>query len=52
MGRPRIEWSDAQLRAIMGALATLGRDFPLDNVRFLDGLVAALRQSRAASMAR
>ncbi|MFP3559622.1 hypothetical protein SB861_54895, partial [Paraburkholderia sp. SIMBA_049] len=43
MGRPRIEWSDAQLRAIMGALAALDRDFPLDNRRFLDGLVAAVR---------
>jgi hypothetical protein len=43
MGRPRIEWSDAQLRAIMGALAALDRDFPLDNARFLDGLVAAVR---------
>jgi len=43
MGRPRIEWSDAQLRAIMGALAALDRDFPLDNPRFLDGLVAAVR---------
>ncbi|MFP3647274.1 hypothetical protein [Paraburkholderia sp. SIMBA_054] len=43
MGRPRIEWNDAQLRAIMGALAALERDFPLDNARFLDGLVAAVR---------
>ncbi|SDI93940.1 hypothetical protein SAMN04487926_127132 [Paraburkholderia steynii] len=43
MGRPRIEWNDAQLRAIMGALVALDRDFPLDNVRFLDGLVAAVR---------
>ncbi|BCZ85370.1 hypothetical protein PTKU64_90450 (plasmid) [Paraburkholderia terrae] len=43
MGRPRIEWNDAQLRAIMGALAALDRDFPLDNARFLDGLVAAVR---------
>jgi hypothetical protein len=43
MGRPRIEWDDAQLRAIMGALAALDRDFPLDNARFLDGLVAAVR---------
>ncbi|MFP3557000.1 hypothetical protein SB861_40820 [Paraburkholderia sp. SIMBA_049] len=43
MGRPRIEWSDAQLHAIMGALAALDRDFPLDNARFLDGLVAAVR---------
>ncbi|CAN7731696.1 hypothetical protein LJR267_009253 [Paraburkholderia hospita] len=43
MGRPRIEWNDAQLRAIMGALAALDRDFPLNNARFLDGLVAAVR---------
>ncbi|SOE87060.1 hypothetical protein SAMN05446935_7617 [Burkholderia sp. YR290] len=43
MGRPRIEWSDAQLRAIMAALAALDRDFPLDNARFLDGLVASVR---------
>jgi hypothetical protein len=43
MGRPRIEWDDAQLRAIMGALAALDRDFPLDNARFLDGVVAAVR---------
>jgi len=43
MGRPRIEGNDAQLRAIMGALAALDRDFPLDNARFLDGLVAAVR---------
>ena len=43
MGRPRIEWNDAQLRAIMGALVALERDFPLDNARFLDGLVAAVR---------
>jgi hypothetical protein len=27
----------------MGALAALDRDFPLDNARFLDGLVAAVR---------
>ena len=27
----------------MGALAALDRDFPLDNTRFLDGLVAAVR---------
>ncbi|MHB9841821.1 hypothetical protein Q8F57_044325 [Paraburkholderia terrae] len=43
MGRPRIEWNDAQLRAIMGAFAALDRDFPLNNARFLDGLVAAVR---------
>jgi hypothetical protein len=43
MGRPRIEWNDAQLRAIMDALAALNRDFPLDNTRFLDGLVATVR---------
>ncbi|MEM5433734.1 hypothetical protein [Paraburkholderia diazotrophica] len=43
MGRPRIEWDDAQLRAIMGALAGLDRNFLLNSVRFLDGLVAAVR---------
>ena len=43
MGRPRIEWNVAQLRAIMDALAALNRDFPLDNTRFLDGLVAVVR---------
>ncbi|SDJ49024.1 hypothetical protein SAMN04487926_1559 [Paraburkholderia steynii] len=43
MGRPRIEWDDAQLRAIMDALAALNRDVPQDNARFLDGLIAAVR---------
>jgi hypothetical protein len=43
MGRPRIEWSDAQLLAIMNGIAAINRDFPLDNARFLDGLIAAVR---------
>ena len=43
MGRPRIEWSDAQLLAIMNGIAATDRDFPLDNARFLDGLVAEVR---------
>jgi hypothetical protein len=43
MGRPRIEWSDAQLLAIMKGIAATDRDFPLDNGRFLDGLIAEVR---------
>jgi hypothetical protein len=43
MGRPRIEWSDAQLLAIMNGIAATDRDFPLDNARFLDGLIAEVR---------
>ena len=43
MGRPRIAWSDAQLLAIMKGIAASDRDFPLDNGRFLDGLIAEVR---------
>ncbi|MFM0363055.1 hypothetical protein [Paraburkholderia sediminicola] len=43
MGRPRIEWSDAQLLAIMNGIAAIDRDFPLDNARFLDGVIAEVR---------
>jgi hypothetical protein len=43
MGRPRIEWSDAQLLAIMNGIAATDRDFPHDNARFLDGLIAEVR---------
>ncbi|MGF7135946.1 hypothetical protein P3T40_007458 [Paraburkholderia sp. EB58] len=43
MPRPRIEWTDTQLRAIMRALAALDRDFPLDNERFLDALIDEVR---------
>jgi hypothetical protein len=43
MGRPRIAWSDAQLLAIMNGIAAIDRDFPLDNARFLDGLIAEVR---------
>lgn len=43
MARPRIEWSDAQLRAIMSAMVTMDQDFPLDNARFLDGLIDEVR---------
>ncbi|MFC6951162.1 hypothetical protein E2553_37795 [Paraburkholderia dipogonis] len=43
MARPKIEWTDTQLRAIMSALATLDRDFPLDNDRFLDALIDEVR---------
>ncbi|MEW6345633.1 MAG: hypothetical protein RXR20_01450 [Paraburkholderia sp.] len=43
MGRPRIEWNDAQLLAIMNGIAALDRDFPRDNARFLDGLIAEVR---------
>jgi hypothetical protein len=43
MPRPKIEWSDTQLRAIMRALAALDRDFPLDNERFLDALIDEVR---------
>ncbi|MGF6872736.1 hypothetical protein [Paraburkholderia sp. MM5477-R1] len=43
MGRPRIEWNDAQLLAIMNGIAALDRDFPRDNARILDGLVAEVR---------
>lgn len=43
MGRPRIEWNDAQLLAIMNGIAAIDRDFPLDNGRFLDGLIAEVR---------
>lgn len=39
MARPKIEWTDTQLRAIIIALAKLDRDFPLDNARFLNGLI-------------
>lgn len=43
MARPKIEWTDAQLRAIMSALVALDRDFPLDNARFLDALIDEVR---------
>jgi hypothetical protein len=43
MGRPRTEWSDAQLLAIMNGIAAIDRDFPRDNARFLDGLIAEVR---------
>lgn len=43
MGRPRIEWTDVQLRAIMTAFEGLDRDFPLDNRQFLDGLIGEVR---------
>ncbi|MCI0151400.1 hypothetical protein KNO81_36680 [Paraburkholderia sediminicola] len=43
MGRPRIEWNDAQLLAIMNGIAAIDRDFPRDNARFLDGLIAEVR---------
>jgi hypothetical protein len=43
MGRPRIEWSDSQVRAFSSAVAVLDRHFPRDNTGFLDGLVAAVR---------
>jgi hypothetical protein len=43
VARPKIEWTDPQLRAIMSALAALDRDFPLDNDRFLDGLLDEVR---------
>ena len=39
MARPKIEWTDTRLRAIMSALTALDRDFPLNNARFLDGLI-------------
>jgi hypothetical protein len=43
VARPKIEWTDTQLRAIMSALAALDRDFPLDNERFLDALIDEIR---------
>ncbi|WP_253947510.1 hypothetical protein [Paraburkholderia xenovorans] len=43
MGRPRIKWNDAQLLAIINGIAALDRDFPRDNARFLDGLIAEVR---------
>lgn len=43
MGRPRIAWSDEQLLAIMNGIAATDRDFPRDNARFLDGLIAEVR---------
>lgn len=43
MARPRIEWSDAQVRLIMSAMEKLDRDFPLDNARFLDGVIDEVR---------
>ena len=35
MGRPRIEWTDAQLQQILAALPALNRDTQQDNARFL-----------------
>lgn len=43
MARPKIEWSDAQLRLIMRAIEALDRQFPMDNARFLDGLIGEMR---------
>jgi hypothetical protein len=43
VARPKIEWTDTQLGAIMRALAALDRDFPLDNDRFLDALIDEVR---------
>jgi hypothetical protein len=43
MGRPRIEWTDTQLRQILAALPRLNRDTQQDNARFLDGVIAVVR---------
>ncbi|MDR6413058.1 hypothetical protein [Paraburkholderia terricola] len=43
MSRPRLNWPDAQLREILGAIVARDRDFPLDNARFLDSLVDDVR---------
>ena len=52
MGRPRIEWSDAQLLAIMNGIAAIDRDFPRDNARFLDGVIVLLVQNLAVGACR
>lgn len=43
MGRPRIEWTDTQLRQILAALPALDRATQQDNGRFLDGVIAVVR---------
>lgn len=43
MGRPRIEWTDMQLRQILAALPRLNRTTQEDNARFLDGVIAVVR---------
>jgi hypothetical protein len=43
MGRPRIEWTDVQLRQIRAALPRLNRSTQQDNARFLDGVIAVVR---------
>lgn len=39
MARPRIEWSDSQLRLIMSGIEECDRRFPDDNARFLDAVI-------------
>ncbi|CAG9235766.1 conserved hypothetical protein [Paraburkholderia tropica] len=43
MGRPRLTWTDAQVRALLTMLPAFDRDFPQDNAAFLDALIAELR---------
>lgn len=43
MGRPRLTWTDAQVRALLTALPALDRDFPQDNAVFLDAMIAEVR---------
>lgn len=43
MGRPRLTWTDAQVRALLVALPTFDRNFPQDNAAFLDALISELR---------
>jgi hypothetical protein len=43
VARPKIQWTDAQLRDIMSMLASIDRKFPVDNARFLDQLIDAVR---------
>ncbi|WP_028206503.1 hypothetical protein [Paraburkholderia nodosa] len=43
MGRPRLTWTDAQMRALLAALPVLERDFPRDNGAFLDALIGEVR---------
>ncbi len=43
MARPRIVWSNAQLRLIMSGIERFDREFPTDNARFLDAVIDEVR---------
>jgi hypothetical protein len=43
VARPRIVWSNAQLRLIMSGIERFDREFPTDNARFLDAVIDEVR---------